>query len=254
MEAADKAFKRGTRPTSPATILDIVDRLLADEVPEIRWFGMWNLARTLSPEAERAWQLLRRAARDAREWITVDTLAHPYGEGLIRDPGRWDELDRIARSASRWERRLVGSTLATLPHVKLPGAKDRAVVERGLPLIAGLIGDDEPDVQKALSWALRTFADLDASATTTFLEQEPRVAARDRDGNRAWVIRDSLSKLPLPTAARLRADLDGIRRNTRATSTSPAANAARELHSAATLAVAGTAPGPGPGLRRNSAQ
>jgi hypothetical protein len=133
--------------------------------------------------------------------------------------------------------------------VKLSGARDRALAERGLPLIVQLIGDEEPDVQKALSWALRTFADLDAVATASLLEQETRVAVRNRDGNRAWVIRDSLSKLPLPTAARLRADLDGIRRNPRATSTSPAADAARALHSAATLAAAGTAPGPGLGLR-----
>ncbi len=35
-------------------------------------------------ETERTWQLLRRAAREAGDWITVDSLAHPYGKGIAR--------------------------------------------------------------------------------------------------------------------------------------------------------------------------
>ena len=35
-------------------------------------------------DTERTWQLLRRAAREAGDWITVDSLAHPYGKGIAR--------------------------------------------------------------------------------------------------------------------------------------------------------------------------
>jgi 3-methyladenine DNA glycosylase AlkD len=229
MEAAHKAFQRATRhdPTSP--LLDVVDRLMTNRYTDIRWFGMWSLERLLPTDPERSWQLMRRAAREAAEWITVDTLAHPYGAGILADPRRWAELDQLVFSRSRWERRLVGSTLATLPHVRVAGARDRAVVERGLALIGQLIGDAEPDVQKALSWALRNFAQLQPAMVTAFLAAEAETARRCGDGNRAWVIRDSLSKLPADASAALRSTLDGIRRTPGAPSTSRAATAAAEF-------------------------
>jgi 3-methyladenine DNA glycosylase AlkD len=224
MEAVHKAFRRGTRQTSTSLLVDTMDRLLREELREVRWFGIWNLGRLLPTDPERTWQLLRRAAREADEWITVDTLAHPYGEGILREPRRWAEIEQLVYSPSRWERRLVGSTLATMPHVRaVPGGKSLAVVARGLTLIGQLIGDAEPDVQKALSWALRTYAQLDPAAVIAFLEAEAQTARQSKDGNRAWVIRDSLSKLPDDTAAHLRASLEGIRRGTRALPTSRAA-------------------------------
>jgi hypothetical protein len=89
--------------------------------------------------------------------------------------------------------------------------------------MAQLIGDEEPDVQKALSWALRSLADLDRPATTSFLEREAQIARATGDGHRAWVIRDTLTKLAAPDAAGLRAALEGIRRRPGLASTSLAA-------------------------------
>jgi hypothetical protein len=218
MNAAQKAFKRGTRKTPTSLLVDAMDHLLRQETREIRWFGMWNLGRLLPTDPERTWQLLRRAAREADEWISVDTLAHPYGEGILQDAHRWSELEQLVYSKSRWERRLVGSTIA---------------------LVGQLIGDDEPEVQKALSWALRTLADLDVAATTRFLEAEARTARLTGDGHRAWVIRDSVSKLPAETATRLKADLDGIRRRPGAPATSRAAAAVSQFAAAGT---SGSAP------------
>jgi 3-methyladenine DNA glycosylase AlkD len=208
-------------------LVDCVACLLHGKQRELRWFGMWNLGRLLPAQPERTWQLLRQAAAQADEWISVDTLAHPCAEGILRDSGRWAELERLLRSPSRWERRLVGSTVATLPHVRaIPGDHRPVIIDRGLTILGQLMGDSEPDVQKALSWALRNLAQRDVEATTRFLEAETRTARAGADGHRAWVIRDSLSKLPAPTAARLRSELDGIRRRPGAPSTSRAAAAA----------------------------
>ena len=235
LEAAHKTFKRGTRGTSTSLVLDAVDRLLREERREIRWFGMWNLGRLLPTDPERTWQLLRRAAREADEWITVDTLAHPFAEGILRDPRRWAELEQLVYSPSRWERRLVGSTLATMPHTRgIPGGRSPEVVARGLALIGELNGDNEPDVQKALSWALRTLAELDPAAAVAFAETEAQAARQNNDGNRAWVIRDSLSKLPNQIAANLRTSLEGIRRQPGAPSMSRAAAAAAAFLAPAT--------------------
>jgi 3-methyladenine DNA glycosylase AlkD len=191
----------------------VVEELLVHRYSEIRWFGMWNLEHLLPKDPDRTWQLMRMAAAGAGEWITVDTLAHPYATGILHEPKRWSDLQAFVHSPSRWERRLVGSTIATLPHVRHAGAKDKGVASRGLMLIGMLIGDPEPDVQKALSWALRSLAAVDPAAVVAFAERETATARNTNDGNRAWVIRDTLPKLPREDAARLRAQLDGLRRH-----------------------------------------
>jgi hypothetical protein len=99
-------------------------------------------------------------------------------------------------------------------------------VERALPLLAQLIGDAEPDVQKALSWAYRSLAQIDPERTTAALRAETERAVATDDGHRAWVIRDSLSKLEPADADDLRARLAGIRRRPGAPPTSAAAELA----------------------------
>jgi 3-methyladenine DNA glycosylase AlkD len=224
--AVRKGFERASRRASPSELLFVADRLLREPEREARWFAITTLQRTIRAEPERTWQLLRRAASEADEWITVDTLAHPYGKGILLEPYRWAELGQLTISPSRWERRLVGSTIATIPFIDRRAGRAPEVVAQALGLLASLIGDDQPDVQKALSWAYRSMTVVDLAATTAALERET-VRARERgDGHRAWVIRDSLQKLEPATAARLRDALAGIRRHADAPSTAEAAELA----------------------------
>jgi 3-methyladenine DNA glycosylase AlkD len=221
--ALRRGFGSATRRDSPATLLFVADRLLHERELEARWFAFGILERTLPRDPERTWQLLRRASRDAADWITVDTLAHPAARGILAEPYRWAELEQLVYAPSRWERRLVGSTIATIPFADRTAGRDPAVARRGLELLGLLIGDAEPDVQKALAWAYRSMAMVDRAATTAALGDQADLAARTADGQRAWVIRDVLPKLDPVDAARLRARVDGIRRRPGAASTSVAA-------------------------------
>ena len=117
MAAVSRGFRNATRDERPTPLLFVADRLFAEPYLEPRWFAFGLLERTLPLETERTWQLLRRAAREAGDWITVDDLAHPYGKGIAAEPYRWAELEQLVFSPSRWERRLVGSTIATMTHV-----------------------------------------------------------------------------------------------------------------------------------------
>ena len=117
MAAVARGFRGATRDVRPAPLLFVADRLFREDHLEPRWFAFGLLERTLGPDPERTWQLLRRAAREAGDWITVDDLAHPYGKGIAAEPYRWAELEQLVFSPSRWERRLVGSTIATMTHV-----------------------------------------------------------------------------------------------------------------------------------------
>jgi 3-methyladenine DNA glycosylase AlkD len=229
LAAIIRGFRTETRQDRPTPLLFVADRLFREPHLEARWFAFALLERTLVADPERTWQLLRRGAREAADWITVDTLAHGYAAGIGAEPYRWAELEQLAFSPSRWERRLVGSTIATMTHGRRRAGRDPAVVVHGLALLEQLMGDAEPDVQKALAWAYRSLAQVDRDATTTALRAQADLAASTDDGLRAWVVRDALVKLDPAVADALRARLAGIRRRPGAASTSTAAETARRF-------------------------
>jgi 3-methyladenine DNA glycosylase AlkD len=229
IEAVKRGFREATRREGTSDWLWVADRLLREPKLEAHWFAFSLLERLVLDEPERTWQLIRRAARGASDWITVDSLAHPAGRGILNEPYRWAELEQLVYSPSRWERRLVGSTVATIPFVDRRLGREPLVAEHGLGLVRELIGDAEPDVQKALAWALRSMAGLDRAATTAFLEGEAEAAATTGDGYRAWVVRDALPKLDPADQARIRARLEGIRRHHGAPATSRAASTAEQF-------------------------
>src|SRR5204862_1450292 len=172
LAAVSRGFRKATKGDRPTPLLFVADRLFREREREARWFAFGLLERTLEGETERTWQLLRRAARESGDWITVDSLAHPYGKGILAESYRWAELEQLAYSPSRWERRLVGSTIATIPFVDRRRGRAPLVVEHGLALLDSLIGDAEPDVQKALAWALRSLVLADGSAVADFCERQ----------------------------------------------------------------------------------
>jgi 3-methyladenine DNA glycosylase AlkD len=221
--AVERAFRQATRGERPAGYLELADRLFAEAELESRWFAFGLLDRLLPVDPERAWQLLRRAAREATDWITVDSLAHPFGRGILLEPYRWAELEQLVYSRSQWERRLIGSTIATTPFVDHRLGRERPIAVHGLGLIGSLLGDAEPNVQKALAWALRSLVLVDPEAVLAFVEREAARAAATNDGHRAWVLRDVLAKLPAGPAAAIKAQLGSIRRRTGSPATSEVA-------------------------------
>ena len=229
LTVAARAMRKASVGTSPALLLFAVERLLADDVLELRWFAFHLLDETLRTDPTRSWQLLRRAARDAADWITVDALAHPLSRGILREPFRWAEIEQLAFSASPWERRLVGSTIATIPFANRTTGRTPDYVQRSLSLLGTLIGDADPDVQKALAWAYRSVAMVDPTATAAALSREADLAATTADGHRAWVIRDAAPKLAPADAAALKRQLIGIRRVSGSPATSTAAQLARRF-------------------------
>ena len=223
LSAVSRGFRDATRGDPAGPLLFVADRLLRADRLEPRWFAFGLLERTLPTETEQTWQLLRRAAREAQDWITVDDLAHPYARGIQDEPYRWAELELLVYSPSPWERRLIGSTIATMTHGARGKRLGPEIVATALPILDQLMGDAEPDVEKALAWAYRSLAGVDREATTTELRAQAEVAISTDDGHRAWVIRDTLAKLDPAVAADLRARLAGIRRRPGAPSTSAAA-------------------------------
>jgi 3-methyladenine DNA glycosylase AlkD len=226
LDAVAAGLHRGVRGVGPARLLAVADALAGAEIRELRWLSIRILGWIVVADPERAWQLVRRLGRDADDWITVDTLATVTAVGILSEQYRWAELEQLVYSRSRWERRLVGSTIATIAHRGHASGQSAEIIARGLDLVGQLIGDDEPDVQKALSWALRNLVRLDPAPVVAFCRAQAREAAATADGHRAWVLRDTLAKLPVADGDAIRSTLAGVRRAPGAPSTSVATAAA----------------------------
>ena len=229
LAAVGRGLRASTRRDRPTALLDIADHLTREHTLELHWIAFGLLDRTITAEPERTWQLVRREARTASDWITVDNLAHVAGRGILAEQYRWAELEQLVYSPSRWERRLAGSSVATIPFVDRVAGRTRDVARRGIGILGDLMGDAEPDVQKSLSWALRSLLAVDQGPVIAFLERETDAAIADGDGNRAWVVRDTFAKLPTATADRLRTALADIRRRPGARSTSRGSAAAADF-------------------------
>jgi 3-methyladenine DNA glycosylase AlkD len=226
LHATAQGLRAAMREDRSSTVLDVAGQLLRADLLELRWIAFSLLERTILEDPERTWQLVRTAAGRAGDWITVDSLAHVTARGILAETYRWSELEQLVYSPSRWERRLVGSTIAIIPTVDHIAGRSPDIARRGLALVRELIGDAEPDVQKALSWAVRSMSVVDETQAVEFLSAEAAIAAATYDGHRAWVVRDSLEKLPAPIADELRGALDGVRKRPHAPTTSRAAETA----------------------------
>jgi 3-methyladenine DNA glycosylase AlkD len=222
----EAGIRRAARGTGAAPLLALADRAARSEVAEARWIAIRLMDRIVAADPERTWQLMRRTARAASDWITVDSLASPYARGVLLEPYRWAEVEQVVFSPSRWERRLAGSTIARMPFVDRARGRRPDVAAHGLGIVGSLIGDASSDVQKALSWALRSLVLVDQAAVTRFCREQAERAASSDDGARAWVVRDTLGKLQPADATAIRGRLAGIRRRPDAPSTSDAAETA----------------------------
>ncbi|MEI7744845.1 MAG: DNA alkylation repair protein [Chloroflexota bacterium] len=229
LAAVTRGLRAATRRDRPDSLLDIAEHLDRDPLLELHWIANDLIDRAITREPERAWQLVRGEARAAADWITVDNLAHVAGRGILAEPYRWAELEQLVYSPSRWERRLAGSTVATMPFVDRAAGRTPEIARRGLGIVGDLVGDAEPDVQRSLSWALRNLLAVDHDATIALLDREAAIAVATVDGHRARVIRDTFEKLDAPTVVRLRTALGDIRKKPGAPGTSRASAAAADF-------------------------
>ena len=226
--AIERALRGPLARSSPAVAVSLADALSRDGRFEVRLFAHAMLRRSLPDDPERSWQIVRRLARVASDWISVDALADVVARGILLEPFRWAEIEQLVYSPGRWERRLAGSTLATLPFRLPPAARPMLSGRPGLEIVGMLIGDDDADVQKALSWALRSWRQVDPAGVAGLLRGEASRAVERGDGARAWVVRDALTGAGADEAlaAELRTLLAGIRRRPGAPNTSRAHEAA----------------------------
>ena len=221
-------LRRPLAESSSSSALWLAGRLADEPEREFVFFSHAALRRSLVDDPERSWQLIRQLGRRAGDWISVDTLAEVVAEGVLREPFRWAELEQLVYSADKWERRLVGATIARLPFALPKHRRSELLRSAGLTVVKSLLGDADVDVQKSLSWALRSWLEVDPRGVRELIRVEAATARETSDGHRAWVLRDALAAPSIEPhfASEIRARLEGVRRQPGQASTSTAAQVA----------------------------
>ena len=197
--AASARRPRGDRATP---LLFVADRLFREpelEAALVRVRAARAHPRRPTPSGPGSSSAGRPASPD--DWITVDSLAHPYGKGIAAEPYRWAELEQLVYSPVA-----LGAPPRRLhdrdDDPRRPHARPRARGRRRTPCRCSeqLMGDAEPDVQKALSWAYRSLAVVDHAATVAALRDETGPRRRER----TTAIARGSSATPSPSSIRRR--------------------------------------------------
>ena len=162
-------------------LLDVAGHLVREPPLELHWLAFGLLERTIAERPGAHLAARAGGGPDGREldhaWTPLRT-SRRAGSSPSRTAGRsW---------SSSSTRRRAGSAASPAPpsppsrtRTGPPAAPPRSPAAASR-IVGDLIGDPEPDVQKALSWALRSLAVVDLPATAAFLRAEARTAARHR--------------------------------------------------------------------------
>lgn len=116
-------------------------------------------------------------------WETCDQLAMNVAADLVaRDIAEVDRLESWAQSENQWRRRFALATSAAL------NQKGRQFPKETLRVCSHVLNDPEPQVRKAVGWAIREASELDEAAAFRFLREH-------RKATHPTVLREASEKL-----------------------------------------------------------
>jgi 3-methyladenine DNA glycosylase AlkD len=164
-----RAVSRELRGADAALVVALADRLVLRDAAFDRFLA-YELVTSHRPALASVRAVdLRRLGGGMDSWGDVDTFAcyvagPAWREGQVPDA----EIARWARSRDRWWRR--AAVVSTVPlNNRARGGTGDAV--RTLAICRLALGDDDPMVVKALSWALRELAKRSPADVERFLAE-----------------------------------------------------------------------------------
>jgi 3-methyladenine DNA glycosylase AlkD len=167
MRRLRRALSRTLRDTSREAVLALAEALVARDGPADRFLGYELVAAHPACMTRLTLSEVNRLGRGLSDWVGVDCFAC-YVAGPAWRTGRLSDaaIARWVRSTDRWWRRAGIVSTVPLNARSRGGSGDRA---RTLRVAALAVGDRDPMVVKALSWALRELAKRDPVAARAFL-------------------------------------------------------------------------------------
>ena len=134
------------------------------------------------PEQRRLFRLYLRERRPINNWDLVD-LSAPHIVGAYLHEHEGPELERLARSASLWDRRM--AMVATQYDIR------RGRFDRALRVAEILVDDGHDLIHKAVGWMLREIGNRDPAAEERFLRRHAATMPRT-------MLRYAIEKFPEP--------------------------------------------------------
>lgn len=135
----------------------------------------------IRPDAA-VWALIAGWAPQFDGWAIADQAMIAGQKRLVADPARLDEVEGWLDHPNPWTRR--AALVGTLPWAKMNNPKPAELQqrERVLDWAAGLAGDPDPFVQRAIAAWLRDLSKRDAPRVQAFLaEHGPRLRPAARN-------------------------------------------------------------------------
>ena len=156
IRAVRRGLSRELKHSAALDVLALAERLVARDDAFDRFLAYELIAAHPAAMASLGRTTLRRLGRGMDSWGDVDTFASyvagpAWREGQLPDV----EIARWARSSDRWLRRAALVSTVALNCRARGGTGD---VRRTLAVCELAVGDPDPMVVKALSWALRELA------------------------------------------------------------------------------------------------
>jgi 3-methyladenine DNA glycosylase AlkD len=164
VRAAVREFARSHRDWTAADAAGLLDRLAGTQRREEILFGTFLLARFRRRFDPSLWKHLPRWLAAVDNWETCDQLAGGVVAPLVAaEPSRVAELLRWTAHRSPWVRRCAAATAANLNHA------GRGMVAETIAVCDRLMTETDPNVIKAVGWALRDATKSDLHAVAAFL-------------------------------------------------------------------------------------
>jgi 3-methyladenine DNA glycosylase AlkD len=168
VRAVRRAISRGLRTAEPTLVLALAERLVERDRLFDRFIAYEIVMSHRTALARLGAQELRRLGRGIDSWADVDTFACYVAGPAWRERQVTDaEIARWARSGDRWWRRAAVVSTVALNNRARGGSGDAG---RTLAVCRLALGDDDPMVVKALSWALRELAKRSPRDVERFLD------------------------------------------------------------------------------------
>jgi 3-methyladenine DNA glycosylase AlkD len=169
MRAVVRTYAKQTADAAPEDVIALAMELVDRRTHEGRQAGWEMVGRRRDALALLDRDLLDRLGQGNDNWASVDAFAVTLSGVVWREGGITDEdIADWSASGDRWWRRTALVSTVPLNRKSRGGTGD---VTRTLAVCERLVGDREPMVAKALSWALRDAVPHDADAVKQFLDR-----------------------------------------------------------------------------------
>jgi 3-methyladenine DNA glycosylase AlkD len=125
--------------------------------------------------------------RDISDWEICDQLALRTMANLAIQNQKeiFELLNEWVEAKNKWQRRLAIATIP--PYIRAKKTESKIC----LGLLKKVMREEDKDVKKAISWALREITKKDPKSVFEFLKKWAKI----KDENTKWIIKDGMKKL-----------------------------------------------------------